>query len=74
MRVAIFFLLGACFAQAQNDVRPGRFHVEHPTLLNLGFEWLIEGDANRNATVEVRFRKAGTQAWRPGLPMLRMGG
>ena len=53
---------------------PGRFHVEHPTLLNLGFEWSIEGDANRNATVEVRFRKVGTEAWRPALPLLRIGG
>ena len=52
----------------------GRFHVEHPTLLNLGFEWAIEGDANRNATVEVRFRKVGTEAWRPALPLLRIGG
>jgi hypothetical protein len=47
---------------------------ERPTLLNLGFEWAIEGDANRNATVEVRFRKVGTADWRPALPLLRIGG
>src|SRR5688572_28267900 len=74
MRVAILILLAACTLQAQNSTRPGRFYVEHPTLLNLGFEWAIEGDANRNATVEVRFRKAGTAAWRPALPLLRIGG
>ncbi|MFN7650888.1 MAG: hypothetical protein ACK5UT_25640 [Acidobacteriota bacterium] len=73
MRAALL-LLAACTLQAQNSTKPGRFHVEHPTLLNLGFEWLIEGDANRNATVEVRFRKAGTTAWRPALPLLRLGG
>ena len=72
--VAPLLLLAACTVQAQNAARPGRFHVEHPTLLNLGFEWLLEGDANRNATVEVRFRKVGTAAWRPGLPLLRIGG
>ncbi len=72
--VAPLLLLAACTLQAQNAARPGRFHVEHPTLLNLGFEWLLEGDANRNATVEVRFRKVGTAAWRPGLPLLRIGG
>lgn len=72
--VAPLLLLAACTVQAQNAARPGRFHVEHPTLLNLGFEWLQEGDANRNATVEVRFRKVGTTAWRLGLPLLRVGG
>lgn len=74
MRTAVLLFLATCALQAQNATRPGRFHVEHPTLLNLGFEWLIEGDANRNATVEVRFRKTGTTAWRPGLPLLRVGG
>lgn len=58
----------------QNATTPGRFHVEHPTLLNLGFEWTIEGDTNRNATVEVRFRKVGAADWRPALPLLRIGG
>ena len=71
---ALMLLLAACTLQAQNSTRPSRFHVEHPTLLNLGFEWLIDGDANRNATVEVRFRKVGTPAWRPALPLLRIGG
>ena len=74
MRRATLLLLAACTLQAQNATRPGRFHVEHPTLLNLGFEWLIDGDANRNATVEVRFRKVGSPAWRPALPLLRIGG
>ncbi len=74
MRALLLLLLAACTLQAQNSTRPLRFHVEHPTLLNLGFEWLIEGDANRNANVEVRFRKVGTAAWRPALPLLRIGG
>src|SRR5260221_13894844 len=54
--------------EAQDAVRAGHFHVEHPTLLNLGFEWSIEGDANRNATVAVQFRAAGDTKWREGLP------
>jgi hypothetical protein len=74
MRVAAFLLILVSALPAQDSTRPGRFHVEHPTLLNLGFEWLIEGDANRNATVEVRFRKTGTAEWRPALPLLRIGG
>ena len=73
MRLALFLTLAAAL-QAQNPVRPGRFITEHPTLQNLGFEWQIDGDANRNATVEVRFRKVGAPAWRPALPLLRIGG
>jgi arylsulfatase A-like enzyme len=40
-------------------VTPGEFIVEPPTLINLGFEWHIDGDANRNARVAVSYRKAG---------------
>lgn len=74
MRTMALLLLAGCTVAAQDSTRAGRFHVAHPTLLNLGFEWSIEGDANRNATVEVRFRKAGAAAWRNGLPLLRIGG
>lgn len=74
MRAAALLLLSAYSLMALRSTRSGRFHVEHPTLLNLGFEWLIDGDDNRNATVEVRFRKSGTEAWRPALPLLRIGG
>lgn len=74
MRLVVLLLLAASILPAQNAVTPGEFHVEHPTLLNLGFEWPIQGDRNRNATVEVRFRKEGASEWRPALPLLRIGG
>lgn len=74
MRTIALLLFVACGLQAQNSTKPGQFHVEHPTLLNLGFEWGIEGDANRNAAVEVRFRKTGATEWRSALPLLRIGG
>lgn len=71
-------LLGAVVltlsATGQNSTTAGAFVVEHPTLLNLGFEWAISGDANRNAAVAVEFRVAGADAWRPALPLVRMGG
>lgn len=60
--------------QAQNATEAGRFHVEHPTLLNLGFEWAIGGDANHNATVSVQFRPVGESKWREALPLVRIGG
>lgn len=74
MRAVTLLFFSLCILEAQNATQPGRFHVEHPTLLNLGFEWAIEGDANRNATVEVRFRQVGSTAWRSALPLLRIGG
>ena len=40
----------------------------------LGFEWLIEGDDNRNATVEVSYRQTGDVEWKQGLPLLRLQG
>ena len=60
--------------QTQNATEAGRFHVEHATLLNAGFEWAITGDANRNATVSVQFRAVGETAWRNALPLVRIGG
>ena len=67
-------LLLTAFLSAQTATTAGRFHVEHPTLHNLGFDWLISGDSNRNAQVAVQFRAAGESAWRDGLPLLRIGG
>ena len=49
-----------------NGITPGEFLVDPPTLINLGFEWLIDGDANRNAAVEVSYRKTGETTWRAG--------
>jgi hypothetical protein len=62
-----------CLAAApRNAVAAGEFLVEPSTLINLGFEWRIDGDDNRNATVEVRYRKTGTTEWKPALPLLRL--
>ena len=57
-----------------NAVVPGELFIEPPTLINLGFEWLIQGDDNRNASVAVSFREQGETAWRPALPLLRLHG
>ncbi len=68
------FLLAAAPVQAQNSTEPGKLVVEHPTLLNLGFEWSIRGDENRNASVDVEFRAVGESEWRKALPLVRIGG
>src|SRR5215831_19383020 len=77
--IAIALFLSACLTHSsaaapapENKVTPGEFVVDPPTLINLGFEWFISGDDNRNATVEVRFRKVGETAWHPALPLLRL--
>jgi hypothetical protein len=61
-------------AAAANPTRPGEFVVEPPTLINLGFEWFIDGDDNRNATVGVSYRKVGDSRWVSALPLLRLQG
>ena len=67
-------LLAAMGAESENRTEAGTFVVEHPTLRNLGFEWAIRGDANRNATVSVEFRAVGESGWRRALPLVRIGG
>jgi hypothetical protein len=57
-----------------NAVLPGELVVEPATLINLGFEWLIQGDDNRNASVAVQFREPGDSQWRDALPLLRLHG
>lgn len=71
---SLILLFAASAAHGQNATQAGRFVVEHPTLLNLGFEWAITGDANRNASVTVEYRAAGETAWRKALPLVRVGG
>jgi hypothetical protein len=61
-------------ATGDNLIKPGEFVIDHPTLINLGFEWVIEGDVNRNAQVEVSYRKRGDTQWKRGMPLLRLQG
>ena len=72
--VVTLFVIFAATANAQDGTQAGRFTVEHPTLQNLGFEWTINGDVNRNAAVSVEFRRVGDSAWRKALPLVRVGG
>jgi len=67
-------LLFPMAARAQKQTSAGAFTLERPTLVSLGFEWRISGDSNRNARVDVTFRKKGDKAWRTGLPLLRLDG
>ena len=64
-------LVGFPVGPEMNEIAPKRFIVDPPTIENLGFRWYIEGDSNRNASVNVAFRKKPEAEWKNGLPMLR---
>src|SRR5271156_6357827 len=57
---------------ALNKVKAGELVIDPPTLINLGFEWVIQGDDNRNARVEVAYRRKGDTAWKTAMPLLRL--
>src|ERR1700733_1044509 len=71
--VPLCLLLPALSLAGADKVTSRNFYVEPPTLISLGFEWQIEGDDNRNASVAVSWRKKGETAWHGGLPLLRIG-
>lgn len=48
------------------------FTVLRPTLTALAFDWRITGDENRNARVDVVYRKQGESEWREALPLHRL--
>ena len=68
------FVNARAMEKTVNAVSAGELVIDPPTLMNLGFEWVISGDANRNATVEVSYRKKGTANWNAAMPLMRLGG
>ncbi len=72
LTAALVLVPARAIARPQNATTPGEFAADPPTLVSLGFEWRISGDDNRNARVDVTFRKKGEQSWRKGLPLLRL--
>ncbi|MCB9933979.1 MAG: hypothetical protein H6841_11220, partial [Planctomycetes bacterium] len=68
----ILCVLLASALGAQNATTPGAISDEIPTSRCLGFRWAIGGDDNLNCTVQVEYRAAGSSAWLPAQPMLRV--
>ena len=62
----------ATSAWSQTKTVAGDFVIEPATLVSLGFEWKISGDDNRNAHVDVTYRKKGEAQWRKALPLMRL--
>lgn len=64
---------GASVPGEQNTARPaGDPVLEAPTLRSLGAYWIVAGDANKNARITLNYRRAGTGAWKQGLPLFRV--
>ncbi len=63
---------GATPGPHSDAIQAGRFLIDPPTLENLGFRWFVTGDSNRNARVDVAYRREGDGQWREALPLLRV--
>lgn len=50
----------------------GALTFPNPTLRNATVEWAIDGDANENGVVALRYRKVGEAAYRRALPLRRV--
>lgn len=59
------------FICAEDASTPGAFKKELPTLHCLGVRWSIKGDKNKNAVINVQYRKKGASQWREGFPLFR---
>jgi hypothetical protein len=68
----LLYTLLPAYSLAQDKTTSGEFVIDPPTLVSLGFEWRILGDDNRNARVDVTYRKKGEQDWHKALPLLRL--
>ena len=54
-----------------NGATPGAIRT-YSTISSIGVEWTVTGDADHDATASVEFRTAGSAAWRPALPLVRV--
>jgi len=59
-------------ALAGNAAKPVQLIEELPTLNCLGVRWLVAGDDNRNARVQVAYRKVAQSEWRKALDLFRV--
>jgi len=70
--VTLALLAVTAAARAQDATVAGTVSSPYPTFENLSLTWEIEGDANANGVVTVRFRAEGDAEFRPGHPLFRV--
>lgn len=72
-RTALPALLLPGLASAADNIQPGILAGDPPTTCCLGvYLPITAGDDDFDATATLRYREAGTGAWRTGLPLLRV--
>jgi len=75
-RAALVLLAVSFLAQtlrAEDASKPLGEPVLEPSTLNcLGVYWVVGGDANKNARIEIEYRKAGSEEWKPGYLLFRV--
>jgi hypothetical protein len=57
---------------AQTSTTAGAITTPYPTTQGISIEWAITGDSNNNGVVTVRYRPAGTTAWKTGMALFRI--
>src|SRR5438477_8716312 len=74
LTAAAAWLLGMPLAQegAKESFPIGEPVVEASTWRTLGIHWIIRGDANGNANIDVDVRTSGSGPWTPGLRLFRV--
>ena len=78
-RISVVYLIAALCAAvtpaaAENSSSAGTFLTEPATLHCLGVRWEVKGDANKNAVIDVEYRKKGENTWKKGYPLFRTFG
>ncbi len=59
--------------RAENASAPiGEPVLESPTLHCLGMYWIVKGDDNANAVINVEYQKSGDKEWKKGPPLFRV--
>ncbi len=74
MKIVVAALLLMCSVAFAGDASSpvGEPLLERPTLRSLGAYWIISGDANKNAIVQLDYRKLGDANWHAGAPLFRV--
>jgi len=72
MRIWLPLLLVSSQLAAADSTKPGEITIPFPTITNLAVEWQIEGDADLDASCEMKFRKEGGADWLDGMPLRRV--
>jgi hypothetical protein len=73
MTLSLIACILALPVAAENASKPlGEPVLDPPTLHCLGVYWIIGGDDNKNARIDVEYRKQGDADWKKGQPLFRV--